>query len=122
MENIIFWAKNDEEAKQITIDDFVNKASKVLECYKDILETWIEHTPHILFYECYESMFSGKGGKWLSNYSPSNLETITSSEYLGRIESCYSEKDLRSIMGGGEVPFIYLEKVEDNKYQYHIGR
>lgn len=122
MENIIFWAENDEEAKQIAIDDFVNKASKVLECYKDILETWIDHTPHTLFYACYESMFSGDGSKWLSKNKPTRLETITSNDYIERIESCYSEKDLRSIMGGGEVPFIDVEKVEDNKYQYHICR
>lgn len=121
MENIIFWAENDEEAEQIAIDDFVNKASRVLKCYKDILETWIGHTPHILFYEYYESMFSGKGGKWLSSYSPSRLKTITSSEYIDKIESCYPEEDLISIMGGGECPFIYLDKVEDNKYQYHVG-
>ena len=121
MENITFWAKNDEEAKQIAINDFVNKASKVLECYKDILETWIEHTPHTLFYSCYESMFSSKGTNWISNNS-SRLETITSSEYIENIELCYSKKDLKSMLGGGECPFIYLEKAEDNKYQYHIGR
>lgn len=125
MENILFWAKNDEEAKQIAINDFVNKASRVLECYKDILETWINYTPHTLFYDYYSSMFSGVGSKWLSENNLNKIETISDTESIlyKRVKSFInSPENMIKMMGGGEYPFIYLDKIENNKYQYHIGR
>lgn len=122
MENIIFWAKNDEEAKQIAIKDFAYRAEVILSCYKNILETWISHTPHTLFYDYYKAIFSGNGSKWISENNPTLLDTITKSEYIDKIRANYYYEDLKSLLGGSEAPFIYLEKVEDNKYQYHIGR
>lgn len=124
---LLFWAKNDEEAKEIAMDDFANKASFVLQYNKDILETWIDHTPHTLFYDLYDRTFGSNGdmAKWITKNKASRVAIISETKELiyERVASLgFSEKDIVRMMGGGEYPFICLEKVEENKYQYHISR
>lgn len=123
MENIIFCAENDLEAREIAIKDFVNKAGEVLRVNYYTLSTI--PSPHTAFYACYESMFSGKGSRWISSNKPLDIETISDTKGLlyKRVKSFISsEHKMIQMMGGGEYPFIYLEKVEENKYQYYIGQ
>lgn len=130
MENVLFWAKNDAEAEQIAINDFVTKAHLVLRTYENILGTWIRHTPHTCFYSHYNSMFTEDDSHWI-NRSVEWRKTIT--DYIDPLYEkvryfVQSKEALRKMMGGGEVPFIFLEKMaggpkdEDFRYQYHVGR
>lgn len=129
MEKVLFWAKNDTEAEQIATNDFVTKACLVLKTYKGILETWVEHTPHTCFYSYYNSMFTGDDLHWLDK-EVGWKKTISSTidQIYNKVEFAITKEHIKKMMGGGEYPFIFLERMEgeaDNgcsRYQYHISR
>lgn len=129
MENVLFWAKNDTEAEQIAVNDFVAKACLVLKTYKGILETWVEHTPHTCFYSHYNSMFTGDDSHWIQKevaWEKTISDTVD--QIYSKVEFATTKEYIKKMMGGGEYPFVFLERMKGeaknghSRYQYHVGQ